>query len=245
MEIFGIDVGGSGIKGSIVDVASGKLLGERFRIATPEPVNPDQATDIIQEILAKFDWNGPVGCGFPSIIKNGVARTAANIHPDWIGTDVKSLLEARTNMPFTIVNDADAAGLAEMKFGEGLNHKGIVILLTVGTGIGSAVFNEGKLLPNTEFGHIEFRGDIAEHYVSDRVRKADDLSWKKWGNRLNKYLRYLERIFSPEVFIIGGGTSKYFGEIKELITTQAEVVPAKLLNQAGIIGAALAAQEGQ
>ena len=241
LEILGIDIGGSGIKGAIVNVEEGKTTTERFRVATPEPADPQRSAEIVQEIVQNFGWTGPVGCGFPAIVKNGVARTAANIPPDWIGVNVKALLEKQTGLPFSIINDADAAGIAEMRFGEGLNHSGIVILLTVGTGIGSAIFVEGRLLANTELGHLEFKGNISEKYASDRTRKKLGLSWLEWGNRFNEYLTYLERVFSPEVFIVGGGTSKYFAEYESAITVKAPVHPAKLLNSAGIVGAALAA----
>ena len=183
MEILGIDIGGSGIKGAPVDTKKGELVADRYRIPTPQPSKPEAVGDVVAQIAQHFDWSGPIGCTFPAIIKQGVAHSAANVDKSWIGTNGKKLLEQNTNCPVVLLNDADAAGIAEMKFGAGRDRDGVVIMLTFGTGIGSAIFLDGNLVPNTEFGHMEIRGKEAEHRASDRIRKKKDLKWKK----LKKY----------------------------------------------------------
>ncbi|MEM6967521.1 MAG: ROK family protein [Bacteroidota bacterium] len=237
-QVLGIDVGGSGIKGAIVDVSNGKLLTERYRLPTPQPAKPKAVADIFKAVVNHFKYDGKIGVGFPAIVKNGVAHSAANIDKKWLGTDIEKLLSGATGCPVYVRNDADVAGIAEAQHGAAKKQKGIVILLTIGTGIGSAIFNNGNLLPNSELGHLKFKESIAEHYTADSVRKREDLSWDEWGKRFNEYLQHLDRIFSPNLIVLGGGTSKKFDKFKAHIEVEAKVVPAKLLNHAGIIGAA-------
>ena len=243
MEILGIDIGGSGIKGAPVDVGTGLLVAERHRLPTPQPSAPGAVADTVAEIVRHFQWTGPVGCTFPAVIKNGVAYSAANVDEAWIGTNGQKLLSKKTKCPVRLLNDADAAGLAEMRFGAGRGKSGVVFVLTFGTGIGSALFVDGRLVPNTELGHIEIRGKDAERRASDRAREQKGLSWKKWAARVDEYLNALERLFSPDLFIIGGGASKYHRQFLPRLTVRAKIVPARLLNEAGIVGAALAAGE--
>jgi polyphosphate glucokinase len=242
MEILGIDVGGSGIKGAIVDTETGEFVKERYRIDTPQPASPDAVSDVIVQIVSHFNWQGLVGCTFPSVIKQGIIYTAANIDSSWIGVNGETLLNAKTNCPFLLLNDADAAGIAEMELGAGKGQQGVVIMLTLGTGIGSAIFVDGYLVPNTEFGHMEIRGKEAEHRASARIRTEEDLNWDKWAIRLNEFLARMEALFWPDLFILGGGVSKKYDKFIPLLETRAKIVPAQWRNQAGIIGAALAAQ---
>jgi polyphosphate glucokinase len=242
MEILGIDIGGSGIKGVPVDVKKGQLVAERHRIPTPQPSKPDPVTDVVAQIVKHFEWKGPVGCTFPAVIKDGVAYSAANVHKSWIGTNGQEMLQEKIGCPVLFLNDADAAGIAEMEFGAGRGHNGVVIMLTLGTGIGSAIFVNGQLVPNTEIGHIEVRGKDAEDRASDRIRKEKDLNWQKWATRVNEFLGRIESLFSPDLFIIGGGVSKKHKKFLHLLHTQAELVPAQMLNEAGMIGAAWAAK---
>ena len=243
MEILGIDIGGSGIKGAIVDTEKGVFVDDRHRIDTPQPSTPDAVGDVVAEISEHFKWKGPMGCTFPAIVKKGVVYSAANVDDSWIGTDAHSLFHGKTGNPVHMLNDADAAGIAEMQFGVGREHDGLVFILTLGTGIGSAIFVNGELMLNTELGHLQVRGKDAEHRASDRVRQDKDLSWKKWSNRLNEYLQYLEFLFSPDLFILGGGVSKKHDKYLQYLETNAEIVPASLRNDAGIIGAAMAASK--
>lgn len=242
MEILGIDIGGSGIKGAIVETSDGTFTQERYRIPTPQPSSPDAVANAVAEIVRYFEWSGPVGCTFPSVVKHGVMYSAANVDDAWIGTDGQTLFRQHTNCPVYVLNDADAAGIAEMTFGAGVNRSGVVMILTLGTGIGSAIFVNGVLLPNTELGHLQVRGKDAEHRASDRVRQKKELTWEKWGKRVSEYMEYLEFLFSPDLFIIGGGVSKKFDKFSKYLKVRAEVTPARLLNDAGIVGAALAAQ---
>ena len=242
MEILGIDIGGSGIKGALVDVDKGVLISDRHRIPTPQPAIPDAVGDVVAEIVHHFAWSGPVGCTFPAIIKHGVMYSAANVDDAWIGTNGQKIFEEKTGCPIRILNDADAAGIAEMTFGAGKGHTGVVIMLTFGTGIGSAIFVDGVLVPNTEFGHMELKRQEAEHRASDKARKDLNMSWEKWAKRVNEFLLRMEALFSPDLFILGGGVSKRHNKFLHLLTTNAEIVPAETLNEAGIIGAALAAQ---
>lgn len=242
MEILGVDIGGSGIKGAPVDIRKGKMMSKRYRIPTPQPAVPEAVGEVVGQIAAHFKWKGLIGCTFPAIIKNGVAHSAANVDDSWIGTNGQKLFAQTTGCPVLLLNDADAAGIAEMEFGVGQNRQGVVILLTLGTGIGSAIFVNRQLVPNTEFGHIEIRGKDAEDRASDRIRKKKDLSWKKWSKRLNEFLARMELLFSPDLFILGGGVSKKSKKFIHRLNTEAEIVPAKLRNQAGIIGAAVAAK---
>jgi len=239
MKALGIDVGGSGIKGAPVNTDTGDLLAPRYRIPTPASAKPRPMAKVVTEITKHFDWSGPVGCGFPSAMRRGVVLTAANIHEKWINVNAEDLFSELTNCPVCVINDADAAGLAEMAFGAGRGRKGVVIVVTIGTGLGTALFNDGKLMPNAELGHLEINGKDAEIRASDAARKREKLSWKKWGRRFNLFLKTLERLLSPELFILGGGTSKRFEAFSDCLDVYAEVLPAQLLNEAGIVGAAL------
>jgi len=242
MEILGIDIGGSAIKGAPVDTETGNLLASRFRIATPEMLKPKEMAQIVEQIAKNFGWDGPIGCGFPSVVRGGVVYTAANIHKKWVGANAQQLFAAATDCPVLVLNDADAAGMAEMAFGAGRGQTGAVIIITIGTGLGVALFTNGQLFPNVELGHIQMDGKDAEWRASDAARKRDKLSWKAWAKRFDAYLNYLEKLFWPDLFILGGGVSKVADKFIPLLTVQAQVVPAKLLNEAGIIGAAMAAR---
>ena len=243
MEVLGIDVGGSGIKGAPVDTKRGVLLAPRFRISTPRGAKPKPVARVVAEVARHFDWYDPIGCGFPAAIQRGVARTAANIDENWIGTNVAQLFSDKSGCPVTVINDADAAGLAEMAFGAGKGCDGVVLIVTIGTGLGTSLFTDGVLLPNTELGHIEIDCEDAEMKASDAARKRDELSWKKWGYRFNEYLTSLEKLVWPNLIILGGGASKNHDKFFKYLTVQADVVPAATLNEAGIIGAALAVRE--
>lgn len=243
MQILGIDVGGSGIKGAPVDIATGELTAERLRIKTPDGAEPEPVADVVAEIAKSFNWSGPIGIGFPAPIKAGVTMMAANVSEKWVGTNADDLFTKITGCDCTMINDADAAGLAEMEFGAGKGQPGTVILITLGTGIGTAIFHRGHLLPNTEFGHLEMKGRDAEHRASDAVRQREDLSWKKYAKRLNKYLAEMEKLFWPDLFIVGGGISKKSEKYIPLLTINTPVITAQFLNEAGIVGAALAARK--
>jgi len=242
MQALGIDIGGSGIKGAPVNLKTGALSTERFRIKTPKGAEPDPVADVVAEIARQFKWNGPIGVGFPAPIKNGVALMAANVSQKWVGTNANELLSKTTGCVCKVGNDADVAGMAEMKFGAGKGQHGTVIMITLGTGIGTAIFSNGHLLPNTEFGHLQMDGKDAEHRASDAARQARDMSWKKYAKRLNEYLNEMEKLFWPDLFIIGGGISKYHEKYLPLLTLQAKIVPAQFKNEAGIVGAALYSQ---
>jgi len=242
MNILGIDVGGTGIKGAPVNTDTGTLLTERYRQPTPDGAKPGPVAQVVRSVALQFDWHAPIGCGFPAVIRNGVAETAANINPKWIGTDVAQLFSDATECPVYVVNDADAAGLAEVTFGAGKGVHGVVMMITIGTGLGSALFIDGKLVPNTELGHIEVECDDAESIASDVVRKEQDLSWKKWAKRLDKYLNTLQNLFSPDLMILGGGAIKKQDQFLPLLTLRTRVIPAEMGNDAGIVGAALAAR---
>ncbi|MBZ0318849.1 MAG: ROK family protein [Anaerolineae bacterium] len=242
MEILGIDIGGSGIKGAPVDIKKGEMTAERFRIDTPQPSKPKAVAEVVGLIAEHFEWQGPIGCTFPAIVQHGVVWSAANVDREWIGTNGEELFKKSTGCPLLLLNDADAAGIAEFEFGAGRGQDGVVLIITFGTGIGSALFNRGVLVPNTELGHLEIRGKDAEERTSDRIRQEKDLSWEKWAERVNEYINYLEALFSPDLFVIGGGVSKKHDKFVPLLHTRARVVPAQFFNDAGIIGAALAAQ---
>lgn len=243
MEYLGIDIGGSGIKGAVVDVASGELLSERLRLVTPQPATPDAVAQAVTELVQTLGWQGPIGCGFPAVISKGVAKSAANIDPSWIDCQVETLLSEATGCRCYLINDADAAGLAEMRFGSGRDRSGTVLALTLGTGIGSALFFNGMLYPNTELGHLRLKSGIAERYASAKIREKEELSWKAWAKRLNKFFAQVERLFSPELIIVGGGVSRKYEKFFPHLEVQAELLPARLRNQAGIIGAACHAAE--
>jgi polyphosphate glucokinase len=244
MDILGLDIGGSGIKGAIVNCESGKLLTERHRIPTPEGAEPEDVSKIVNQIKEFFNYEGPIGCGFPAIIQHGVARSAANISVNWIGTNINELFFETTGNPVFTINDADAAGIAEMRYGAGREYQnGVVVLLTIGTGIGSAIFTDGVLLPNTEFGHLKVRGKDAELRASDAARTEKGQSWKKWAMNFEEYLKIMEGLFSPDLFVIGGGVSKKWEKVFPYFTINTKIIPAELLNQAGIVGAAIFAKE--
>lgn len=243
MQALGIDIGGSGIKGAPVDTKTGKLLSERIRIKTPKGAKPQPVAEVVAEIVHSFKWNGLIGVGFPAPIKHGVAMMAANVSKKWVGLNADELLTSATGCPCKVGNDADVAGLAEMAFGAGKGEMGTVIMITLGTGIGSAIYYDGLLLPNTEFGHLQMNGDDAEHRASDAARQRDDLSWKKYAKRLNAYLNEMEKLFWPDLFIVGGGISKEHEKFLPHLKLQTRIVPAQFLNEAGIVGAALFARE--
>ena len=243
MEILGIDVGGSGIKGALVDAENGDLITERIRIKTPQPAKPKAVIETIVELVRQFEYSGPLGVGFPAVVLDGVVMSAANVDYRWIHYHGEEAISQAVGGPVTLLNDADAAGIAEMTFGAGRGRGGVVMILTLGTGIGSALFIDGVLVPNTELGHIYMRNRKidAEDYASDRIRSKKGLSWKDWAGRLDKYLHYLEALFSPNLFVLGGGVSKKHNKFIPRLTIRTEVVPAELLNEAGIVGAAMAA----
>lgn len=245
MEAFGLDVGGSGVKGAPVDTRTGELLEERLRVPTPEPATPEAVAETCAEVLSRFGWEGAVGCGFPAVIKDGRPQTAANLHESNIGFDLRGRLRELTGCQVEVVNDADAAGLAESRWGAGRAVDGLVLMLTLGTGIGTALLMDGRLVPNTELGHIWMPaadGALeAEHYASDGARKREDLGWKEFAGRFGEYLSLMESLLWPDLIIIGGGASKKSHKLLPRLSTRAPVVPAELLNSAGISGAALAA----
>ncbi len=244
MNILGIDVGASGMKGALVSLEKGQISGERYRVPTPQPSTPEAMAEAFTEIVRFFDYKGPVGCGFPAIVKNGIALSASNIDDSWKGTDIQKVFGEACGCPVFATNDADAAGVAEMRFGKGRDEKGLILLITIGTGLGSALFYKGELIPNTELGHVLWKkGRPAEQWCSSSAREQQKISRKKWANRFNDYLLHLELLFSPDMFILGGGESKLFDQFKDQLHTKAPVVPAKLLNNAGIIGAAAYAFE--
>ncbi|MFI9600657.1 polyphosphate--glucose phosphotransferase [Streptomyces sp. NPDC004069] len=246
MQIFGVDIGGSGIKGAPVDLDGGALTQERCKVLTPHPATPDTVADGVKEVVDHFGWRGPVGLTFPGVVTGGaMVRTAANVDTSWVDTDARALFGARLGgLPVTVVNDADAAGVAEMHFGAGRGRRGTVVLLTFGTGIGSAVFVDGVLVPNTELGHLELHGHEAEKRASSKAKDDHDLSWERWARRVRKYLAHVEMLFSPELFIVGGGVSRKSEKFLPLIEDiKAEIVPARLQNNAGIVGAAMHAAE--
>ncbi len=240
MDVYGIDVGGSGIKGAPVDTQTGELVAERIRVKTPRPATPEAIVATAVEVVRRSGWDGPVGCGFPAVVKDGVVRTAANIDEAAIGFDLQGRLEQELGNPVRVINDADAAGLAEMRWGAGRGIEGVVLMLTLGTGIGTSLFVEGRLVPNTELGHIEIRGKDAEHRASDSARKRDDLSWREYAERLDEYLHRIEDLLWPDLIVIGGGISKKSEKFLPHLTARTKIVPAQMLNEAGIAGAALA-----
>jgi polyphosphate glucokinase len=239
--IPGIDVGATGIKGGLVDVENGRLIGERVKVLTPQPATPAAVADAVAEVCDQLGLakGTHVGVGFPSIIVRGVTKTAANIDKKWIDLNAQKYLSKRSGHRMILVNDADAAGIAELKFGRVKDQEGTVILLTLGTGIGSALFVNGILVPNTELGHLKFRDGIAEDYASNRARKDHQLTYKFWGKELNSVLKHISLLFSPDLIILGGGVSKRFNQFKEYLDPGCPIVPAKLRNNAGIVGSAL------
>jgi polyphosphate glucokinase len=244
-HVLGIDIGGSGIKAAPVDTVTGQLVAERQKLATPHPATPDAIVEVVKELVKSFGWTGKAGVTFPGVVIGGMIRTAANLDQSWIGVDGAGEFGQATALDVTVLNDADAAGVAEMRFGAGKGEVGVVLMLTLGTGIGSALFVDGILVPNTEFGHIEIRGKEAEKRASEHVREMDELSWGKWAGRVDEYLTHMEALLSPNLIIIGGGVSQKSQKFLPRLTgLQAKVVPAALHNDAGIVGAAMAAVHG-
>ena len=241
--ILGVDIGGTGMKAAPVDVETGKLVAKRHRIATPKPATPKAIARVLNELQNHFGLDSIIGCGFPAVVKDGWVSTANNIDKSWIGVNARELFERETGSSVNIINDADAAGLAEATFGAAKNRKGLVILLTIGTGIGTGMLFNGKLIPNTELGSILYKGDLAEKHVSGLARKQHNLSWEKWAKRFNEYLHFLETFLQPELIVLGGGVSTKYHRFAHLIDPQAEVLSARFCNRAGIIGAAVAAAE--
>ena len=250
-QAFGIDIGGSGIKGAIVDTSTGKLLTPRKLIVTPQPATPDAVADVVVSLILEAEWHGAVGATLPAVIQHGIARSAANVDKSWIGTDAdacftKAALERGSHNEVFVLNDADAAGIAEARFGAAKGVAGVVILLTFGTGIGSALLLDGVLVPNTELGHLELDGVDAEKRAAASVReesKTGKMSYRKWSERVNKYMQHVERLFTPDLFVVGGGVSKDAEKWVPLLELKTPVKPAELLNDAGIVGAAMAASE--
>lgn len=245
-QVLGIDVGGSGIKGGVVDLDRGILVTDRHRFATPQPATPKAVAKVVRRLVEHFEWDGSVGVAIPTIVRHGIVHSAANIDPSWIGEHAVDRFSNTLGRPVWVLNDADAAGLAELHYGHAKDYAdGVVMLLTFGTGIGSAIFVEGELLPNTELGHLEFRGGKAEHYASARIREVESLSWEAWAGRVNEYLQHLEFLFSPDAFVIGGGVSRRSEKFFPYLDTEAHIVAADLENRAGVVGAAwYAAQQG-
>jgi polyphosphate glucokinase len=239
MKVLGIDIGGTGIKGAVVDVKHGVLKTDRLRLLTPHPAEPDAVADVLRTLTEHFEWSGPIGCTFPGVIKDGTVHTAANLVPDWVGLDASEVFAKATGSPVTVLNDADAAGLAEVTFGAARGNDGLVMVVTLGTGIGSALVYGGRLVPNTELGHVSLHGDDAEKYAAELVREREDLSYEQWGSRVGEYLRLIEELFWPDLFVLGGGISKKAAKFEDYLDCRTPVVAARLLNQAGIVGAAL------
>jgi polyphosphate glucokinase len=242
MQAFGIDIGGTGIKGAPVDLATGKLLSDRKKIPTPRPATPDAVTEVVKEVTQSFGWTGITGATFPGVVLNGTIRSAANVDKTWIGTDAAALFAKAVGTDVAVLNDADAAGIAEMTFGAGVGVKGSVLMLTFGTGVGSALFTDGVLVRNTEFGHIEIRGKDAEKRAAESAKLEHDWGWKDWTERVSEYLQHIEALLSPSLIIVGGGISKESDKWVPMLTgVEAKIVPAVLQNDAGIVGAAMAA----
>ncbi|MBU2947336.1 polyphosphate--glucose phosphotransferase [Zobellia uliginosa] len=242
MEVLGIDVGGSGIKGALVNIETGELVTERYRIPTPTSRKPKEMANVIAQIVKHFDYKGKVGVGFPTVIKRGVCKSPGNLHKSWLNTNVEELFSKKTGLDVTVVNDADIAGYASMNYGTGKDMEGLVVMLTIGTGLGSGAFLDGKLIPNFELGQIPYKKyKKIELYAAGSAKDREGLSYKKWGKRFNKFLKLVELIVSPDTILIGGGASKDFDEFKDCITIETPVIPAGLKNHAGIVGAAAAA----
>lgn len=243
MITLGIDIGGSGIKGAPVNVETGELAGERFRLDTPTPSTPENCAQVVRQIVQHFDYHGPVGVTFPAVVQHGVTLTAANVDKSWINCDAESLLRNVTGLPVIVLNDGDAAGVAEVAFGAGKGVMGTVALFTFGTGIGSAFFSDGVMLRNTEFGHLQIRGKDAEKRASAKIKEDKDLTWKDWAKRVNEFFAEIDKLFSPDLIIVGGGVSKRFDKFGKLFKSRAKIVPAHFFNDSGIIGAAMAASK--
>lgn len=243
MQILGIDIGGTGIKGAPVDLEIQDYLGERFRVSTPKPATPEAVALCVQEIVDHFNWTGPIGVGFPTVVVDGKAMAYGNMDPSWLYVQIDELLEKQTGLPCTVINDADAAGLAEVRYGIGKDMKGLVAVITVGTGIGSGLFYNGQLIPNFEFGRIQYKKKPIEFFAANSARKREALSYEEWAQRFNFFLEQVELICTPDHYILGGGISKHLHEFEHVLTTRIPLVAAKTKNHAGLIGAAFAAME--
>lgn len=242
MEVLGIDIGGSGVKAAVVDTKKGKLVSEKIRFSTPNPSSPKKIFEGIElNFINEFKWSGKVGCGFPGVIKKNKVLSAANINKKWVGVNIKKKFFQNFNIVCNAVNDADAAGLAEIYLNKKIPKKGTVMVITVGTGLGTSIFVDGILVPNIEFGHLKMYGDCAEKYASNLARKKLELSWKEWSARFSEYLEYVELLISPNIIIFGGGISKYFDEFKDGLKSNCKIIPAENKNNSGIIGAAISA----
>ena len=239
--VTGVDIGGTGIKGAPVDTAEGRFVAERVRVDTPSPATPEAVADVVGEILEQIGVAGPVGLTIPAVVRQGVVETAAHIDHSWIGVDAVELFSKATGRPAAVMNDADAAGIAEVRFGAGRGQDGVVAVVTLGTGIGSALFSGGTLVPNTELGHLPLHHGAAEDWAAESVREHDELSWKQFAHRLQAYLELLQSVFWPQLIIIGGGVSKKADKFLPRIELRTPIMPAQLHNDAGIIGAALCA----
>ncbi len=241
MVVLGIDIGGSGMKGALVNSETGEMLTERYRIPTPKSRKPKEMAEVVKKIVEHFNHKGPVGVGFPTIIRHGVCKSKGNLHKKWVNVNVRELFSNATGLPVTVINDADAAGYATMNYGIGKGKEGLVVMITIGTGLGSGAFFNGELIPNFELGQIPYKKyDKIENWAAASAKEKEGLSYKQWGKRFNVFLKYVDLIISPDYIILGGGTSKQFDEYKDYITIETPVVPAELRNQAGIVGAAAA-----
>lgn len=242
MVVLGIDIGGSGMKGALVNSKTGEMLTERFRIPTPESRKPQEMAEVVKKIVEHFNHKGPVGCGFPTIIRHGICKSKGNLHKSWVNVNVRELFSKVTGLPVTVINDADAAGYATMNYGIGRDKEGFVVMITIGTGLGSGAFFNGELIPNFELGQIPYKKyKKIETWAAASAKENEELTFKEWGKRFNIFLKYVDLLISPDWIILGGGTSKQFDEYKDYITIETPVIPAELRNQAGIVGAAAAA----
>jgi len=244
--VLGIDIGGTGVKGAPVDLTTGELAADRVRIATPQPATPESVADVVEEIAGKFTdtlGDSTIGIAIPAVCQRGVARSAANIDPSWVDVDVDALFTKRLGRPVHVVNDADAAGIAEARYGAALDVPGLVILTTLGTGIGSALILDGQLIPNSELGHLEIDGYDAEKRAAQSAKKREELSYPQWAERLQRYYGHVEGLLWPDLFVVGGGISKSADKFLPLLELRTPIVPAKLRNSAGIVGAAWLARE--
>lgn len=244
MEILGIDIGGSSLKGALVNIKTGEINGSIHRIPTPESRKPAEIAESVNQMLEHFNYSGLVGCGFPSIIKNGICKHPGNLHPDWVGVSVDKLFQEATGQAFTMLNDADAAGIAEMRFGAGQNEKGLVVTVTVGTGLGSGAYLNGELIPNFELGQIPYKDFVKiEDWAASSIKTSENLSYEEWGKRFDTFLNYIQRIICPDLLIVGGGISNDWDKFVQHLNQDVRIIPASLRNDSGIIGAAVAAAE--
>ncbi len=242
---FGVDIGGSGIKGAVVDLEVGQLATERYKILTPQPSLPAAVAAAVAEVVGHFGWQGPLGCTFPAVVQSGVARTAANVDRSWISTNIETVVGLATGLPVTAVNDADAAGIAETNWGAAKSTKGLVVVVTLGTGIGTALIYNGVLIPNSELGHLELDGEDYEVMASAAARERESLSWDKWARRLQRYFSALEALLRPDLFVVGGGVSRRADKFLPMLELETPIVPARFQNDSGIAGAAYLASEAE